>query len=288
MRLASSILTTAVVSILFTSTGCVSLGEHEHVKMDNRKLKAEKEQLQQELFDTRAVTGSLRDRSDSLEQQLGTKDQVVSNLKRENDGLEQKFNRCQEIAKGIANMPIPAVSLSAPLPAELDSALEVFASQHPQLVVYDREHGTIKWTSDLLFALGSDVVKKSAASSVAQFTEIMRLPAAANFDVFVVGHTDNVPIRKAETREAHPSNWHLSAHRAIAVANVLHDNGLGNSRVGIVGFGQNRPLVSNETRENRELNRRVEMYIKPTGAFAVGAGTDAQAAALTGKVAGDK
>lgn len=283
MRLASLILSIAAMSTLLTSTGCVSLEAHEHVRMDNRKLKAEKEQLQQELFDARAVTGSLRDRSDSLDQQLGTKDQMIANLKRENDGLERKFNQCQDIAKGIIDMPIPTITLEAPLPEELDSALKVFADQHPRLVVYNREHGTIKWTSDLLFPLGSDVVKQSAASSVAQFAEIMKLSAAANFDVFVVGHTDNVPIRRAETLQQHPTNWHLSAHRAIAVAKLLQQNGLGNSRVGVVGFGENRPLVSNDTKENRTLNRRVEMYIKPSGSFAIGAQTGVQASALTGQ-----
>ncbi len=287
MRLAPSFLTIVASAMIFTTTGCVSLQVHEHVKMDNRKLKAEKEQLQQELFDARAVAGSLRDRSDSLEQQLGTKDQIVANLKRENDGLEQKFNRCQEIAKGIAEMPIPAVTLSAQLPEELDSAFQTFAAQHPNLVVYDREHGSIKWTSDLLFALGSDVVKKTAANSMIEFTEIMRSPAAANFDVFVVGHTDNVPIRREATRKLHPTNWHLSTHRSIAVAKLLQKNGLNASRVGVVGFGEHRPLVTNDTKEHQARNRRVEMYIMPTGAFAVGAKPGIQAMAITGQEKSD-
>jgi chemotaxis protein MotB len=269
------------VSMLLVN-GCASMDELNQVKMDNRNLQAEKAQLEQDLFDARTVTGTLRSRADSLDAQLSTKDEVIHNLQRENDGLEDKFGKALAISEGIADRGIAPVALGAQLPQELDTALQGFARTNPSLVTYDSANGTVKWTSDLLFALGSDVVRDSATSSLSQFTEIMQSPAARGFDVFVVGHTDNVPISKPATRQKHPTNWHLSVHRAIAVSNLLQKEGLDASRLSVVGFGDQRPLVANDSPENRSRNRRVEMYIVPHGAFSVGAET-ATAFSFTGR-----
>ena len=46
-----------------------------------------------------------------------------------------------------------------------------------------------------------------------------------HFDLVVAGHTDDVPIKKAATKAKHPTNWHLSVHRAISVANVKVTSG---------------------------------------------------------------
>ena len=70
------------------------------------------------------------------------------------------------------------------------------------------------------------------------FSDIIKSPAAAGFEVIVVGHTDNKPISRPQTKQNHPTNWHLSAHRSIAVANVLLRNGYQPERVGVMGCGE--------------------------------------------------
>ena len=70
------------------------------------------------------------------------------------------------------------------------------------------------------------------------------------------GHTDNAPINAARF----PSNLHLSTDRAINTAMYLvkkHQNS--NSRMSIVGYGEFRPLVTNDTPENMKKNRRVDL-----------------------------
>lgn len=72
------------------------------------------------------------------------------------------------------------------------------------------------------------------------------------------GHTDNAPIHTARF----PSNLHLSTDRAINTAMYLvekHQNS--NSRMSIVGYGEFRPLVINDTPENMKKNRRVDLAI---------------------------
>jgi chemotaxis protein MotB len=74
----------------------------------------------------------------------------------------------------------------------------------------------------------------------------------------VEGNTDNVPIHTAQ----YPTNWELSAARAIGVARYLveHD-GLDPYRVSAAGYGEFRPRVPNDTDDHRQQNRRVDIVL---------------------------
>ena len=264
-------------------SGCADLEKVRQLEMANRNIVAEKAALEQELYDERTNIGSLRVRADALEDQLASKNQLVSNLERENDSLESNFSQAQNLLEKMADRPLGAVvAQTGQLPPELDAALAQFAEANPSTVQYDREHGTIKWKSDLLFTLGSDVVKARAGEILGGFTAILRSPAARNFEVIVVGHTDATPISKPATRQMHPTNRHLSVHRAISVAKLLQRQGLASTRIGTMGYGEFRPLVANDSEENRIRNRRVEMYIVPLGVFSAGAMGSDSALSFTG------
>ncbi len=251
------------------ANGCVALDKHRQLEMSHMKLQGEKAEIEQELYDARVVADSLRTKVTSLEGELDTKDQLVANLQAENDRLETAFSSAQETLEALAGRGIPetAVVERTILPEALDSALKQFAASYPDVIEYDARRGTVKWKSDLLFALGSDVVKDSAKGSLARFAEIMSSAGTETFDVIVVGHTDNVQIKRESTRRAHPTNWHLSAHRAIAVSDVLQGDGIGSDRVGIMGFGEYRPIQPNDNEEDRSQNRRVEIHIVPRGSI---------------------
>lgn len=273
-RLMTGRLMSAVLAcvILVNLAGCASIDELRQSQMSQRRLEAEKANMEQQLFDSRTAVESLRTRADSLDDQLSVKDQLIANLTRENDGLESKFRKAQDVLEKIADRPIgPVGALAGSLPADLDAALRQLAAEYPSSVSYDSGRGTIKWKSDLLFAFASDIVKDSAKKTLGAFSQIMKTPAATNFDIIVVGHTDGVPIRKPQTKQKHPTNTHLSVHRSIAVANQLQTSGLSASRIGVMGFGEQRPIAPNDSAENRARNRRVEMYIVPSGSFSVGA-----------------
>jgi len=79
-------------------------------------------------------------------------------------------------------------------------------------------------------------------------------------------HTDDIPIQKPDTRAKHPTNWHLSAHRAISVLEIMTGNKLDAERLSVRGFGEYRPIVPNApSRKGNPQNRRVEIYIVPAG-----------------------
>ncbi len=80
--------------------------------------------------------------------------------------------------------------------------------------------------------------------------------------VRVEGHTDNTPPRR--TRAIYPTNWELSAARALAVMRFLsEDGGIKKGWVFPAAYGEHRPVATNETAEGRELNRRVDIVILP-------------------------
>ena len=114
-----------------------------------------------------------------------------------------------------------------------------------------------------MFPLGSDTMTTNPelAEAMKKFAEIVNSEDAAGFDVAVVGYTCNTPIKKASTLALHKTNWHLSTHRAICVMNMLGSDGVAQSRMGVMGYGENRPIADNSTKEGRSKNRRVEIYL---------------------------
>jgi chemotaxis protein MotB len=78
-------------------------------------------------------------------------------------------------------------------------------------------------------------------------------------EITVVGHTDNVPIRWGQFK----SNLGLSMARAASVADYLLNQGaIAPERVSTMGFGEHRPIETNDTPDGRQKNRRVEIKLK--------------------------
>jgi chemotaxis protein MotB len=87
----------------------------------------------------------------------------------------------------------------------------------------------------------------------------------------VEGHTDNVPIRTAQF----PSNWELSAARAVMVVRVLSElYGVPADHLAAVGRADTRPVTANLDVEQRAKNRRVEVIILEQAPFAPTLQTD--------------
>jgi chemotaxis protein MotB len=108
--------------------------------------------------------------------------------------------------------------------------------------------------TDILFPSGvaqlsapANGVLRSLASILAPFGNPLR----------VEGFTDDVPIKTA----LYPSNWELSAARAASVARLFAERGVAPTRLGIVGWGEVKPIADNATAEGRNQNRRVLVVV---------------------------
>lgn len=112
----------------------------------------------------------------------------------------------------------------------------------------------IEIRTDVLFPSGvarlsgsADGVLSSMAGILAPFGNSLR----------VEGFTDDVPIATS----MYPSNWELSAARAASVARLFAEHGVSPDRLGIVGWGEVRPIADNATAEGRNRNRRVLVVV---------------------------
>jgi type VI secretion system protein ImpK len=163
------------------------------------------------------------------------------------------FSSLQALDVKAATMPPVALApsksaaprLSGFLKPEIDAGLVVVSD------LADRSTITIQ--GDGLFASGSaDVDSKvlPLLNRIAQ--ELVRIPG----QVRVTGHTDNQPIRSIR----YPSNWQLSADRAMSVREILASL-VPPQRIRSEGLADSQPLGDNSTQAGRSKNRRVEITL---------------------------
>ena len=80
----------------------------------------------------------------------------------------------------------------------------------------------------------------------------------------IEGHTDSTPVAE---NSIFPSNWELSATRAVNVLHYLADYGVRENNFSVAGYSDTRPKFSNDTAEGRAYNRRVDIIILDEGHF---------------------
>ena len=116
--------------------------------------------------------------------------------------------------------------------------------------------------SEVLFAAGQAGLRPEALPEIdrvaAALLELDRqIPPDINWILRVDGHTDQRPIATAQF----PSNWALSAARAIAVVQALTARGVPAQRLAATGFGEFQPLDVGTTDEAYSRNRRIELKL---------------------------
>lgn len=112
---------------------------------------------------------------------------------------------------------------------------------------------------DMLFDSGKSKIREEAYPLLDKVAYVLK-ENMAGFNIGIEGYTDNVPIRHSNWK----SNWELSTARSLSVLHYLvKEKGISPQRLSAIGFGEYRPVASNETKEGRSLNRRVEIVIQP-------------------------
>lgn len=112
----------------------------------------------------------------------------------------------------------------------------------------------------VLYPSGSAEITENAEKMAAEIAELLITDLPRN--IYIEGHTDNVPVQTDD----YPSNWELSSERAINFMKILLENDKLDPRTfSATGYGEYRPITSNDTPEGRAENRRVEVLISPYG-----------------------
>lgn len=113
----------------------------------------------------------------------------------------------------------------------------------------------IRFKDQVLFDSGKAVIRKDGEPIVQSIGEILKQNDRA---IRVEGHTDNVPMHSL----LYPSNWELSTARAVNVVKFFIEKvGIAPTRLSAAGYSEYHPIADNDTAENRQKNRRVDVVI---------------------------
>ena len=117
----------------------------------------------------------------------------------------------------------------------------------------------ISLEEDLLFASGKYVVNSGGVTALNKLATA--LSTQTDLEILVEGHTDNIPLSgKGLVKD----NWDLSVMRATNVVKVLTKNqSLNPLQLTAAGRAEFVPIASNETKQGRSSNRRIEMILSP-------------------------
>ena len=245
-------------ALLLGAAGCVNQEQYDDLMSRNRIQQDRIAELENGLNQCEATVAMQKNQLQGISGQtnanISAKDSMIK-------ALEDDINKKKAMIEKLQQQLLEGGTV---LPPMLTSQLEDFASKN-EMVTFDSSTGSLKFKSDLLFNLGSDQVQANAADSLKTLAGILKAGEGQQFDLVIVGHTDDVPIKRAETKQKHPTNWHLSVHRAISVLNVLSSNGLSSDKMAVKGYGEYRPLEQNkEGHKGNPVNRRVEIFLVPS------------------------
>jgi chemotaxis protein MotB len=157
-------------------------------------------------------------------------------------------------------------AVSADVDSHLNSLKDRIAElgDHPDEITKFRVDGGYVYQvkESILFAQGS---AESSAEGQQKLLKIVvpDINGKAHGTIYVRGHTDSMPVKKPETVAKFPhGNLQLSAARAVEVAALLTEKGsVDRDRVVVMGFGPSDPIAPNSNAENRQKNRRVEIFV---------------------------
>jgi chemotaxis protein MotB len=117
----------------------------------------------------------------------------------------------------------------------------------------------LRFKDEILFDVAQADLKENAKSTLNRLGDILR---KYNKMIRIEGHTDNVPIKTSKFR----SNWELSTARAISVVRYYTEEIAAEQRINpqkfeVSGYGEYHPIAANDTPQNKQKNRRIELTI---------------------------
>lgn len=120
---------------------------------------------------------------------------------------------------------------------------------------------TVAIVDKILFESGQVEVKETGRKVLKKIGDILK--KVTDKQIRIEGYTDNVPIGK-DLISRYPTNWELSAARAMNVAKYLQNEvGIDSSLLVVCAYSQYRPIADNNTAEGKAKNRRIEIVLVP-------------------------
>jgi len=170
--------------------------------------------------------------------------------------VEVPSSAASKIPNDMARQLADEMATLQELQMKLSAVFQPMIDKHQVTVTNAPLTLTIQLDASVLFPSGEAALKPEAVALLNRVAAgFVRLPDG--FRIVVQGYTDNQPISTAQF----PSNWSLSAERAVTVVQLFVKNGVNGNQLAAEGFGEFAPIADNVTDAGRAQNRRVVVVV---------------------------
>ena len=238
--------------------------ENARLKEQIDRLTAEKEKLAAEknnlTADSNDLDARLVAKTEELARTIAETTRAIEELKNKNAELEgdkQMLRESIALFKKTKEEEVQTVSRTY---EDLLNEMKGEIEQGQIAITELKGKLTVDVVDKILFDSGRAEVKPEGLEVLKRVVEILK--TVTDKIIRVEGHTDNVPIAGTLAKR-YPTNWELSAARAINITRYLEKEGLDPALLSAAAFGEYQPVADNETPEGRAKNRRIAIILLP-------------------------
>ena len=269
------------VLLVLVPSGCVQKSTHNRTLEELSAARVDQEELVQE-YQTELARRDQREARlrGQLEDLQGEADGLIEELgvaRRETIQVQDQLSECQLESQRARDLMNAQGAEAQRLRGRLDQLAAIEEEIRERNRIYEEVLGrfrslidsgrlsvsivrgrmVINLPQDILFGSGSADLGRDGRETLGEIASVLSEFDDRTFQV--EGHTDDDPISTAQF----PSNWELSAARALSVVKLLVDRGVSPDLVSGAGYGEFQPVATNETEDGQRLNRRIEIVMLP-------------------------
>ncbi|GLB54110.1 cell envelope biogenesis protein OmpA [Neptunitalea chrysea] len=238
------------------------LTEYENVVEERNKLTQEKSAIENNLANLKASYDALEKQSEkSLADNAKKNRELLEKLEKESDRLTQLASELEKRSARIDELEAVIAAKDAAMKRLKESLSKALLDFEGNGLTIEQRDGKVyvSMENKLLFSSGSWYVGTDGKKAVMQLATV--LAQNPDISVLIEGHTDNVPYAKNGVID---DNWDLSVKRATAIVKLLIENlGIDPANITAAGRSEFAPVATNETKEGKAKNRRIEVILTP-------------------------
>jgi chemotaxis protein MotB len=194
----------------------------------------------------------LQAKTDDLSKSISENRKKIADLEAENTKLKDNLDQLKQKSQEVEAQSNTYKDLLKEMKAEISQGEITITELKGKL--------TMDVVDKILFASGEAKVKKEGLEVLKRVVDVLKNMKDKN--IRIEGHTDNVQIA-GHLSKVYPTNWELSAARALNVTKYLQEQGIDPKIISATAFGEYQPLADNDTPEGRAKNRRIAIILLP-------------------------
>ena len=241
-----------VVLFSFFISGCVTTGTYEKKVKEADNQAKELASLQQKYDKMKADRDQLKEAFANATSDQTNIRQKVADLEAENTKLKENLSEVKKKEVEVLTESNTYKQLMQEMKGEIAKGQVTISELKGKL--------TLDVVDKILFASGQSEVKKEGLDVLQRVIDILK--NVKDKSIRIEGHTDNIQI-KGRLVKQYPTNWELSAARALNVTKYLQQQGIDPALLSATAFGEYKPIANNETPEGRAKNRRIAIILLP-------------------------